>query len=125
MLVTPIMSEEQSMDRPERDDTAERQERDAFLVLYHIFSVTAANPDVELAAETLARDLAFERPDITLLVDHLALCGCVRCQLEGGLSITPDGIDYIGQAAGRRRSVRARRGQPGSQKWSGIAEKLT
>ena len=49
-----------------RDPTAERQERDAFLL----------------------HALAFERDHASLLIDHLVMCGLVRCRAEGGLFIT-------------------------------------
>jgi hypothetical protein len=114
------MEHEHETHDPERNPIAERQERDAFLLLFHLFNVTAGDPGVELAPDQLARDLAFEWPQVVLLVDHLVMCGCVRCRVEGGLCITPDGVDYVA-AAGRRRSVRSTRGQPAAlQKWSGV-----
>jgi hypothetical protein len=119
------MPEEQSIVREHRDPTLERQERDAFLVLFHIFNVSAGDPDVELAADQVARDLAFEMRDASLLIDHLVMCGHVRCRIEGGLCITPFGKDYIDHEAGRRRSVRSRIGHPaGLQKWSGAQREI-
>ena len=119
------MSDEREMHDPERNPIAERQEREAFLLLFHLYNVTAGDPGVELAPDQLARDLAFEWPQVALLVDHLAMCGHVRCRIEGGLCITPDGVDYVA-TAGRRRSVRAKRGQPAAlQKWSQVAAEPT
>jgi hypothetical protein len=119
------MSEERAMHDPERNPIAERQEREAYLLLFHVFNVTAGDPAVELAPDRLARDLAFEWPQVVLLVDHLVMCGHVRCRVEGGVCITPDGVDYVG-TAGRRRSVRSKRGQPTAlAKWGGVVGEPT
>jgi hypothetical protein len=119
------MEIEHAMHDPERNPIAERQERDAFLLLFHLYNVTAGDPGMELAPDQLARDLAFEWPHVVLLVDHLVMSGCVRSRVEGGLCITPDGVDYVA-TAGRRRSVRSKRGQPAAlQKWSGMSAEPT
>ena len=119
------MSEERAMHDAERNPIAERQEREAYLLLFHLFNVSAGDPEMELAPDRLARDLAFDWSQIVLLVDHLVMCGHVRCQIEGGVCITPDGVDYVG-TAGRRRSVRSKGSQPTAlQKWSGVVGEPT
>jgi hypothetical protein len=116
------MRDETRSERAHRDPTAERQERDAFLVLFHLFNLSGSDPELEWAPDRLASDLAFERQYVSLLVDHLVMSGYVRSRAESGLHITPAGIEYVGAAARKRRSVRHQsrsKGAPGLSRWRG------
>jgi hypothetical protein len=106
--------------QPDRDPTTERMEREAFILLLHAFTVSNGHLDIELSDLSLGRDLAFERPYLLLLLDHLAAGGFVRCRPEGTVLLTEQGAEYIRERAKLRRSVRwvGSSGAPGIAKWS-------
>jgi hypothetical protein len=114
------MTGERVKKRQDRDPTTERMEREAFVLLLHVDSVSSGDPTVEVSDLSLGRDLAFERSHLSLLLDHLAAGGFVRCVPNGGVSVTPRGVDYLREQARLRRSIRyaaAQRGAPGIGKW--------
>jgi hypothetical protein len=106
-----------------RDATAERQEREAFVVLLHLFNVSGGNPELEIAEARFSRDLALDGPVLSILVDHLVISGHVHRRVGGGLFITAKGAGYIERAAGSRRSVRHTTGSGAAPGLSGWVER--
>ena len=108
-----------------RDLAAERQQRDSYALLQHIYNLTGGDQTVRLLDMALARDLAFDHPTVLLSIDHLAAAGYIRCDVEGGLAITRAGAEYVAGRAGNRRSVRDARPAPGAsllKRWQDILD---
>lgn len=91
----------------------ERRERESFVVLQHLYTLSDANPAESLPSGRIRDALGFSEPGFGELVEHLATVGYVT-RIGGGslLSITPAGAEYIERLAWRRRSVRAPPAEP-------------
>jgi hypothetical protein len=92
----------------ERDDLAERQQRNAYVVLLHVYTHALTTEDSpEIAVEALERDLALPRQEARALVWRLVRHGYLR-EVPGRteVALTPAGQAYLERGAGRRRSVR-------------------
>ena len=99
------MQEQMIPDDRGRDFSRERRERDSFLLLLHLYSLSEGTL-VELPGDQVARDLGFEQREVRRLVHHLEVGGYVRSLLGERVSITTQGMDYIERGARRRHSVR-------------------
>ena len=89
-----------------RNPTAEQREREAFVLLVHSANVADAHLDRDVAELRLARELVFEEPRVTELVDFLELIGYLRRPAPGSVRLTPKGLEYLERTARQRRSVR-------------------
>jgi hypothetical protein len=89
----------------ERDFEAERHERNSFIVLQHVYTITTERPG--FPPHRIADDLALARGEAAEIIGHLIDIGFLE-RLPGSLAIrlTPQGSDYIERLAWRRRSVR-------------------
>ncbi|MEX2583553.1 MAG: hypothetical protein WD766_09770 [Gemmatimonadota bacterium] len=82
-------------------------ERDAYVVLLHLYTVTQAAPSAALAPERITRDLGFTESNSDVILRALLYEGYVEhCGSAQGLTLTGKGSDYIERKAGRRRSLR-------------------
>jgi hypothetical protein len=89
-----------------RDAELERLERDSFVYLQHVYTISERDPAARQSGSRMNKDLGFTPDRGAMLLDHLIGTG----YLAGHgpmISITPEGVDYIERLAWRRRSVRA------------------
>lgn len=103
-----------------RDPAAERQERESFLLLLHVFNLTAGDEAAVLSEVALERDLASDAATVQRSIDHLSGCGYLSWRPDGGLAITRAGAEYVMRRAGERHSVRDAAPPPGAaglQRW--------
>ena len=91
-----------------RDYQAERRERDSFVLLQHVYTVTEGSPTEVVRGRRIAEELCFANDEIGELIEHLVRVGYFsRCSGDGDpISITPLGAEYIERLAWRRRTVR-------------------
>jgi len=89
-----------------RDSDVERQQRESFLLLVHLFSVSGGDGSVPLSELDLARDLAFDHPTVLRSIEHLTTTGHLRWDADGELFITARGVEYVAAEAGNRQTVR-------------------
>jgi hypothetical protein len=90
----------------ERDFESERSERDSFVVLQHVYSLSGGNIETMIAPDQLTVSLGFRIAETLHLVDHLIEAGLLARGPRGSISITASGSDYVRRLAWRRRSVR-------------------
>jgi hypothetical protein len=94
-------------DGRERDLDLERRERESFIVLQYVYTLTDASADVSVPCARIAADLGYRESGCGELIEHLVYVGHLAWVRPGlTISITPGGIEYIQQLAWRRRSVR-------------------
>src|SRR4051812_13408028 len=89
-----------------RDLVSERRERDAFVVLLHLWNLSRGPSSLGTVARGVAQDLAFDREAFAAALEILHSAGFVRYPFPDRLRLTALGAHYIQQAAGHRRSVR-------------------
>lgn len=94
----------------EREEERIRMERESFVVLQHMYTLSGGDDGAAVALPRVSGELGFEAPRFTRLIDHLAAVGHVS-PIAGGTfaAITAAGVDYIERLAWRRRSVRLAR----------------
>lgn len=88
-----------------RDPAREQAERDAFLLLFHLHNLCEGRTWDTFRLEQICRDLAFDDHAAMGLSDLLEW-GRFLTKRQSVISITPEGVDYIRNRAGRRRSAR-------------------
>ena len=82
-------------------------ERDSYIVLLHLYTLTELAPVLCLAADRLVRDLGLPESRAEKIVRGLLDSEYVEyCGSGQGLVLTAKGVRYIEREAGRRRSVR-------------------
>ncbi len=92
----------------DRRPEVERLERDSFILLQHVYTVTGARPDVPVNAARVGNDLGFAEDETSRLVGYLNWIGFMKESAAGPhLSLAREGIEYLERRAGRRHSVRA------------------
>lgn len=90
-----------------RDDEAERQERNSFILLQHAYTLASAHPAAVLSGTQMAVDLGFAREEALPLIELLVREGYFTDRGVGPrISISQQGIQYIERLAWRRRTVR-------------------
>lgn len=83
-------------------------ERDSYILLQHVYTLTGADPRVPVSLTRAGGDLGFAPQEASRLVHHLNRVGYMRESATGlHLSLAPAGIDYLERNAGRRHSVRS------------------
>lgn len=94
--------------RGPRRPEVERLERDSFILLQHVYTVTGADPEVPVSAAHVGAQLGFAEDESARLVRYLSWIGFMKESAAGPhLALAPEGIHYLEHGAGRRRSVRA------------------
>ena len=91
--------------RTTRDQDREQTERDAFLVLYHLYNLCGGETRAAIPIDRICRDQAFNDDLTAALLADLLEWGRLLTKGEATVSITREGLDYI-RSAGRRRSAR-------------------
>lgn len=92
---------------PARDEEEIRRERQSFILLQHLYTLTDADPAVAASTHRAALDLGFPPVEIAALVRHLSEAGyLVRARGDTARCIPTAGAAYIERLARRRRSVR-------------------
>ena len=92
----------------DRQPEVERLERDSFILLQHVYTVTGARPDVPVNAARVGIDLGFAEEETSRLVRYLNWVGYMKESAAGPhLSLAEEGIEYLESKARRRHSVRA------------------
>lgn len=93
--------------RRKRNPTEERHERDRFVLLQHIYTLTQATPGTLLPERRIWEALAFSETEALPLLKSLRWAGYLEEDVGGfRIGVTRKGIDYIERHAGRRQSVR-------------------
>ena len=91
-----------------REPEVERLERDSFILLQHVYTVTGADPEIPVNGSRVGIDLGFAPEEASRLIHYLHWIGYMNESASGPhLSLAPEGIDYLEHRAGRRHSVRA------------------
>lgn len=86
----------------------ERLERDSFILLQHVYTVTGADPAMPVNGTRVGNDLGFAPDEASRLIHYLNWVGYMKESAAGPhLSLAPEGIEYLERRAGRRHSVRA------------------
>lgn len=86
----------------------ERLERESFILLQHVYTITGASPRVPVNAARVGIDLGFGEDETNRLVRYLSWVGFMKESAAGPhLALAAEGIDYVEHGAGRRHSVRA------------------
>jgi hypothetical protein len=94
--------------RRDRRPEVERLERDSFILLQHVYTVTGATPGVPVNAARVGSDLGFAEQETSRLVRYLNWVGFMKESAAGPhLSLAEEGIEYLERKAGRRHSVRS------------------
>lgn len=98
------------------DLTTVRAEREAFVLLQHLYTLGDADPKAWMGTEQVGRELDFSADEMEALISELARSGYVS-RIGSAIAITLAGIDYIDRVARRRRSIRGVVGPrpPGSE----------
>lgn len=106
--LTTLRSEKMnhSSQKPARDLKAERRERDAFILLQHVYTYSGNVPEIPISLESAAKALDFGAADTHRLAEHLIYAGLFKREKSGAISLSAEGREYIDQLAWRRRSVR-------------------
>lgn len=92
-----------------RDFRAEQTERNSFVLLQHVHSISGGNPNLEMLGSRVGDQLGFEREETERLIQYLVEQKYLQKRTVGTLiSITTAGATYLEQLAWRRRSVRRR-----------------
>jgi hypothetical protein len=92
-----------------QEDVAERirQERESFVVLQHVYTLSDADAGVPVPLARVSGELGFEQRRFAPLLEQLIAVGYVAPIAGGSYAvITSEGVAYIEQLAWRRRSVR-------------------
>lgn len=85
----------------------QRLERDSFILLQHACAVTGSCPGRAVNPARLGADLGFAEDETARLVNYLSWMGYLKESTMGPhLSLADEGIEYLEERAGRRRSVR-------------------
>ena len=87
------------------DITKVRAEREAFVLLQHLYTLGDADPQAWMGTEQVGRDLDFSAEEMDTLISELSRSGYVS-RIGSAIAITLSGIDYIDRVARRRRSIR-------------------
>lgn len=96
-----------------RSPEIERLERDSFILLQHVYTVTSATPGAPVNGTRVGLELGFAPDEASRLINYLNWVGYMKqSAADPHLTIAPDGIDYLERDAGRRHSVRAPADQP-------------
>jgi hypothetical protein len=91
----------------ERDPDTQRRERDSFVFLQYIYTVTEADTTRAVGSSKAADDLGFCRAEASELIDHLTRFGYFTEVSPGNrLALTSKAVEYIEGLAWRRHSVR-------------------
>lgn len=90
----------------ERDHEAEQRERESFILLQHVYTVTEADPGRSVISSTIARDLGFSEAEASELIEHLGGLGYFEEHSDRELGMSTKAIEYIEGLAWRRHSVR-------------------
>jgi hypothetical protein len=91
--------------RTDRRPEVERLERDSFILLQHVYTMTGASPEVPVNAARVGIDLGFAEEETSRLVRYLNWVGFMKESAAGPhLSLAEEGIDiWSGKlAAGTR-----------------------
>lgn len=108
----PSADDQRRNDRWDRTDDrrpeVERLERESFILLQHVYTVTGASPAVPVNAARIGSDLGFGEDETMRLVRYLNWVGFMKESAAGPhLALAEEGIHYLEHGAGRRHSVRA------------------
>lgn len=90
----------------ERDYRAERRERDSFILLQHIYTITEADPSRSVMGSAVAKELGLSDAEASELVEHLSGLGYFEEHSGRELGMSQKAVDYIEGLAWRRHSVR-------------------
>lgn len=91
-----------------RQPEVERLERDSFILLQHVYTVTGADPAAPVNGSRVGMELGFAPDESSRLIHYLHWVGFMKESASGPhLSLAPEGIEYLEHRAGRRQSVRA------------------
>jgi len=88
-----------------RDRHEERDERDRFVVLLHIYTLAKAGVE-KIGADRITSDLGLPAARSARLIGALEFGEFVRHTRGVSISITRRGVEFIERVAGRRRSLR-------------------
>ncbi|HET7275474.1 MAG TPA: hypothetical protein VFI91_09955 [Longimicrobiaceae bacterium] len=92
-----------------RNFRAERTERNSFVLLQHVHTISGGNENLEMLGIKVGDQLGFDRDETDRLIRYLVEQKYLQNRSVGSLiSITREGVTYLEQLAWRRRSVRGR-----------------
>jgi hypothetical protein len=95
------------MQSEERVGEQRTLERELYIVLLHLYSLSEEIPPGAWDAETIMRDLGFSAERVQLVLRALLGAGLLGRPTSGeGFVLTPRATVYLQGGAGRRRSVR-------------------
>src|SRR5688572_27744859 len=91
----------------QRNAEEEGLERDRYIVLLHVYTLTWVGPGNGLTVERIGQDLGFDRARGNLLIHSLMLTEYVQYGPVGeGVVLARKGVEYIEHVARRRHSLR-------------------
>lgn len=82
------------------------KDRDRYVVLLHLYSLTEGDSAPSVTPQKIMRDLALSVGYADSLLRELIKVGFVRLGAEDRLVLTSQAVRYIEKEAGRRRSIR-------------------
>jgi Mn-dependent DtxR family transcriptional regulator len=90
----------------QRNLMMEKLERDSFVFLQHMYTLSDGAPERVTAWERVAADLQFPRQHAHRIVEHLSTAELLRSPDGLRVWLTELGCDYIERLAWRRNTVR-------------------
>lgn len=92
----------------ELDSSAVRKERELYIVLQHLHTISDADPAEAVLCSRIALDLGFRKENCAALLEFLIRSGYARRRGNGHhVAITPAGVEYVQRLAWQRRLVGA------------------
>lgn len=94
----------------DRDLRSERMERESFIALQHLYTVSEGNSSRWMPCARMRADLGLTQEETAQIVEHL--CAVELIASDGdSIAIRPDGVGYIERLAWRRHTVRKQGGR--------------
>jgi hypothetical protein len=90
----------------QRDYQEECRDRERYVILLHLFTLTQAADEDIFPSERIVLDLGFSQDRADALIQGMVLAGYLRYAVGDSLALTRKGMDYIERQAGRRRTLR-------------------
>jgi hypothetical protein len=97
----------------DRDRDGEIEDRDRYVILLHLYTISQTGPVGHLGIERIASDLGLLEVRCIALLRSLESGGYIAHTFGDRVTVTTRGCEYIEKLAGRRRSLRMRPERPG------------
>jgi hypothetical protein len=96
----------------DRDRDGEIEDRDRYVILLHLYTLSQAGPVGQLGIERITSDLGLRETRCIELLRSLESGGYIASAVGDRVAVTTRGCEYIEKLAGRRRSLRLRAERP-------------